>query len=70
MAKRKSKAAARPRNLVAKSLTLDAKTSDEDVTDLPSQEVMTRVSLTCDDSTGVFFFRHEGRLFMRTVESS
>ncbi len=30
--------------------------------------VWSQVLLTCDDDTGVFFFRHKRRLFMRVVE--
>jgi hypothetical protein len=42
--------------------------ADTDVTDLPPSQVMVMVSLTCDDDTGVFFFRSGGRLYMRRVD--
>jgi hypothetical protein len=29
---------------------------------------MGRVQLACDDRTGVFFFRHKRKLYMRFVE--
>jgi len=39
---------------------------------IPSQrsaeEVMNEVRLTCDDNTGAFFFRYNGKLYMRVVE--
>jgi hypothetical protein len=41
--------------------------SDEDVTNANPQTVMQRVNLACDDDTGVFFLRSNGRLFMRFV---
>jgi hypothetical protein len=36
---------------------------DED----PAQTIA-EVQLTCDDNTGVFFFRHQRTLFLRVVE--
>jgi hypothetical protein len=35
--------------------------------DKTSDQIMNDVNLTCDDQTGVFFFRCNGKLYMRTV---
>lgn len=33
-----------------------------------ADQILSRVKLTCDDDTGVFFFRYERKLYMRIIE--
>jgi hypothetical protein len=35
-----------------------------------AEEVMSEVRLICDDNTGAFFFRYNGKLYLRVVECS
>jgi hypothetical protein len=32
------------------------------------QEVLSKIMLICDDTTGVFFFRYNQKLYLRVVE--
>ena len=32
------------------------------------QEVLAKIMLLCDDTTGVFFFRHNQKLYLRVIE--
>ena len=33
-----------------------------------ADQILAKVQLTCDDNTGVFFFRSDRKLYMRVVE--
>ena len=33
-----------------------------------AEQVLAKVQLVCDDNTGVFFFRHKQKLYLRIVE--
>jgi hypothetical protein len=34
-----------------------------------ADQIFSKVQLICDDHTGVFFFRYDQKLYMRTVEA-
>jgi hypothetical protein len=37
--------------------------------DATPDKILAQVMLACDDQTGVFFFRYNNKLYMRTVEA-
>ena len=48
---------------------LEPQEGDEEIKEGTSPEqIVARVLLLCDDNTGVFFFRHSRKLFLRIVE--
>ena len=38
--------------------------------DTPAAQILGKIQLVCDNDTGVFFFRYDQRLYMRTVDCS
>jgi hypothetical protein len=48
---------------------LKPKTNEKPIKeDTTADQILAKVQLACDDNTGVFFFRHNHKLYMRIVE--
>ena len=53
----------------AAELLLKPQADDQEIPEgTPPYDVLAKVMLFCDDNTGVYFFRHKGKLYLRLIE--